>query len=172
MGCDIHIMLEYRSREPTQEGESHNWYTFSRDSINPGRDYEMFGYLAGVRVDTTPVVVPRGFPENPAWITKSRYGYFITDTGPRECGERHYCTKEKAEEWLKSGASKRIDDSYISGPDWHHVSWLTWDEFAVVLARYRLETEYIIGVEWKALTAAFKSLNETNDARIVFWFDN
>jgi hypothetical protein len=44
MGCDIHAYVE--SKKP----DSKTWWGFG-GRINPGRNYRMFGKLAGVRCD-------------------------------------------------------------------------------------------------------------------------
>jgi hypothetical protein len=57
MGCDIHAMIEYRYAK----GKA--WFV-AATALSIGRYYELFGYLAGVRDDVTPLAEPRGFPTN------------------------------------------------------------------------------------------------------------
>lgn len=73
MGCDIHMMIEYVAYG---EGDNKTWYDFG-GRIGPGRDYAMFGVLAGVRSSREPVHPLRGLPE-----TMSHEGeeYFAEDT--------------------------------------------------------------------------------------------
>lgn len=66
MGCDIHMYVEYRQRMAEHHG-SEKWYTWG-DRFNPGRNYLLFGALAGVRDDTiTPIAADRGIPEDASW---------------------------------------------------------------------------------------------------------
>jgi hypothetical protein len=58
MGCDIHMFIEYSPYEG-QGGRS--WRSMG-GRYNPGRDYDMFEVMAGVRGDAA-VFEPRGVPE-------------------------------------------------------------------------------------------------------------
>jgi hypothetical protein len=61
MGCDIHMFVEFKSYV-TQQGEQ-TWECFG-GQYNPGRDYKMFGALAGVRDGDVECPYPmRGLPE-------------------------------------------------------------------------------------------------------------
>lgn len=59
MGCDIHAHVEVKING--------KWEHYNAPYI--GRDYELFGNLAGVRRLTTPVVPPRGFPDDASEVT-------------------------------------------------------------------------------------------------------
>ena len=62
MGCDIHIMLQFNN--PAIDADY--WDTIHIGST--GRDYSLFGYIAGVRSSNDPVVEPRGKPDDiPEW---------------------------------------------------------------------------------------------------------
>ena len=68
MGCDIHVKIE---------NEEHGtWWTMLDDLAMP-RDYELFGYLAGVRCQRYPYLgPPRGLPGNSEedWALNKYYG--------------------------------------------------------------------------------------------------
>jgi len=48
MGCDIHLYIEYKSKKTEFDGYDSGWQSFGK-SINPGRNYAMFGLMANVR---------------------------------------------------------------------------------------------------------------------------
>lgn len=54
MGCDIHAHFEIKINS--------RWEHYS--SLNIERNYELFGYIAGVRGDNKPVVEPKGLPNS------------------------------------------------------------------------------------------------------------
>ncbi len=92
---------------------------------------------------------------------------FVVD---RETDGERCVSKVTAQEWIDKGWSKKIDDNYISDPDWHTPSWLTVKEYEQVLrAREEIEDYGKLDQEWYAILAAMKVLN---NARFVFWFDN
>lgn len=74
MGCDVHVMIEY---DRFNDGGK-SWWNFG-GTINPGRDYEMFGHLAGVRCEDNEHLPLRGLPENPSWDAKDYYGPEVAD---------------------------------------------------------------------------------------------
>jgi hypothetical protein len=74
VGCDIHMYAEFR-----RDGSEHWWGIGKR--WNPGRNYSLFGHLAGVRSVVDPVVEPRGFPEDAAWAARDDYHYYVAAPG-------------------------------------------------------------------------------------------
>lgn len=162
MGCDIHGYIEYEDWKDN-EGKPH----YSSFGENLGdRDYTMFGLLAGVRRGSA-IFAPRGIPENISYTVKSSFYMFVVN-GETD-GER-CVSKVTAQEWIDKGWSEKIDDDYISDPDWHTPSWLTVKEYEQVLrAREEIEDCGKLDQEWYAILAAMKVLN---NARFVFWFDS
>ncbi len=78
MGCDIHAYIEYKF--------SDCGYTevFSTGEIHFGRDYELFGLIAGVRSSSFPIFLTRGFPDSTApmpsnWYVRQKYEEFGKD---------------------------------------------------------------------------------------------
>lgn len=77
MGCDIHMAVEVRRNgkwERVLPPESawdpwlvvNGWMDDARQSWYDGRNYTLFGVLAGVRnYDVDPISKPRGFPPDP-----------------------------------------------------------------------------------------------------------
>lgn len=164
MGCDIHCYVEYSTGNPPDY-----WFSFG-GRINPGRDYDLFARLAGVRNydNVDPVIPPRGMPKgNLSWQVLEAATLFVTP-GPSDNPE--YCTRERADQWVKNGQSEYHDEamSRVTHPDWHTHGWVTPEEFATVLDR----TPHV-GVEYRALLAAMQTIaKEGNAVRLVFWFDN
>jgi hypothetical protein len=73
MGCDIHVYVEYR-----RPGQA-DWAGFG-DRVNPGRDYAVFGCLAGVRRgQPAGLVPPRGIPDDLGWSCHGDWYLYITD---------------------------------------------------------------------------------------------
>lgn len=159
MGCDIHCYIEYKSA-----GSDSRWQDFG-GRINPGRNYEIFAKLAGVRnyQELTPVAEPRGFPEDAAFAADGDHWMYVTETNGKG-----YCSPSRAESMVVSGSSryKDAEKMFVSNPDWHSHSWLTTDEYASVV-------EGTGEPEYEAVLAAMRSFEEGGaKARIVFWFDN
>ena len=88
MGCDIYLYVEHYNKE-SKRWENLSLYkksdegTFSSVDIYDGRDYELFGLLAGVRSMIAPFVLPRGVPDDMSCEVSKAYGdgqYYHTPT--------------------------------------------------------------------------------------------
>lgn len=158
MGCDIHCYIEYK------RPDSKEWSDFG-GRINPGRNYSIFAAMAGVRGNATPVVPPRGYPEDAAYAAEGDNWLYITKEKVSEAGE---CTRAQADQYVAHGMHFKDDlKQYVSHPDWHSHSWLTPDEYAKAIEGYDDEMEY------RATLAALRSFEAAGcQARLVFWFDN
>lgn len=68
MGCDIHCYIEYKP------AGSDDWSDFG-GRINPGRNYDLFAKLAGIRNydEIEPVAKPRGYPKDAAYEAEKKY---------------------------------------------------------------------------------------------------
>jgi hypothetical protein len=192
MGCDIHSYIEYRPKGLWEfNNKPHSWDNWGQ-RYYVGRNYRMFGLLAGLRSGQDALFPVRGVPRDISWHVKEDYTFSIGDS---DDGERSV-SKETAQEWLSRGYAKYWVDgdgtentNIITHPDWHSASWLTADELAAVIERYRslyYEEEVkewaAIGQKlsedrfltmWKVLYANLRTLEDTGfEARYVFWFDN
>ena len=144
MGCDIHLYIEYKSKKTEFDGYDSGWQSFGK-SINPGRNYAMFGLMANVRNcysdGKLPVLVePRSMPEDAGYTATDDNRIYISETKSED-----YVSMETAKRWVESGSSKFINDNdgnptWVTQPDWHSHSWLTTSEFENVLNKY-LELE-------------------------------
>lgn len=169
MGCDIHCYVEHRDK-----GSEH-WYGFG-GRINPGRNYQMFGLLAGVRGGTA-LVEPRGVPENMAYDARDDYWLFINRSGQPGDGET---TPERAAKYVAEDGCEYVghqtngQPNWVTHPDWHSASWLTPDEFQKASdAAAEADAPYGLSSEYYALIAAMREFEKRGeDARVVFWFDN
>ena len=158
MGCDIHCFVEYRERNHHPDD---SWMWFG-GRINPGRKYEVFGRLAGVRWNVPDALEPRGLPSDIAFPAREHAFLFIID---KETENESYVSRELAEQWIASGLCKKYGDHWITHPDWHSYSWVTPDEWEKATAGG--------GREYAALLAAMRSLESSGcEVRVVFWFDN
>lgn len=218
MGCDIHCYVQYRHTRASRErqrlamepmlrdlygsvglslprmkhkdAEPERWQDFG-GRINPGRNYHLFGRMAGVRGDGPPVVAPRGIPDDLAWYAKAdwwlRIDYLGTGDGEGECTPadaeryaRHGRTRGSFEPYIRTtreggvtvstvvGAEHRGKPTHVEHPDWHTPSWLTSGELAVAIADDPEQEP-----EYRALLAAMRQFEaDEYEVRLVFWFDN
>jgi hypothetical protein len=148
--------------------------------INPGRNYGMFGILAGVRCSIPNSFEAKGIPTHDiSYQCKDDLYLTITEDGKGD-GET---TLERALDWNKHYGSKLLysnEKPYrVLHPDWHSHSWLTVKELANAYRMYSAlhKKEWgaaSVPVEYKAILAAMKSIEKTGEyeAEVVFWFDN
>lgn len=142
MGCDIHTFLEY-SDFTGQDGEPY-WQCMG-GQFNTGRDYRMFGLLAGVRGGTA-LIGPRGIPEGK--VSYQVEDYMRVRIGSKEEVENSYeggvVTLETAQSWTTGHYGETIINDRqgkpwrVTNPDLHSHSWLTAGELRYVLAYYAL----------------------------------
>ena len=144
MGCDIHLVLEYRRREekvhkieipdggePITWTEKREWMwcdilpQFS-DGTWGDRIYGMFAALAGVRdYHDRKLMEPRGIPSDITYTTLRRYADKVVpddDFKTREEGDmdKGYMSESDAKDYVERGLSEYIEyydkrNSYISG---------------------------------------------------------
>jgi hypothetical protein len=140
------LYIEYKSKKTEFDGYDSGWQSFGK-SINPGRNYAMFGLMANVRNcysdGKLPVLVePRGMPDDVGYYVKDESQIYISETILE--GE-HIVTMETANRWVESGSSKFVNNqegkpTWVTDPDAHSHSWLTTSEFETIINNY-LELE-------------------------------
>lgn len=145
MGVDIHTALQVK-----QQGR---WETIATN-IYDGRNYALFGVLAGVRGQEEPIVEPRGYPKG--FMVDEDNGHPIAD----EAG---------------------FMDTYWMGNFGH--SWLTLEEINDRRERDTYDNEggeekfdYFIGLRYivsKMIVLAYDQgyVDNFEDVRLVFGFD-
>jgi hypothetical protein len=161
MGCDIHGYVEERS------GDS--WWLFS-GRLSLGRDYRMFGLLAGVREGGPPIVAPRGFPLDASYGLKDEFHLHVTESACGWGGCR-VTTLKNADAWVKQGLSRYVTDDArsVTDPDWHTPSWLTLEELLWAISKYEGVAGERLSQGWLAVAGMMRHLP---GSRFVFWFDN
>ena len=173
MGCDIHMYVEFQSAKKDYK----YWESFG-GRINPGRNYVLFGKIAGVRGGRE-LFAPRGLPKDLGFYSQEDSRFFIVDE-PDESGE--YVTLEQAKKYEQYGSTiieQNGKPTWVTHPDWHGHTWLTPDELSecYVAAVDQLNREWGPGSdlcdEYHALLAAMRCLESRNNSvRVVIWFDN
>jgi hypothetical protein len=159
MGCDIHCYIEYK--------ETYGWVSFG-ERINPGRNYHLFGRIAGVRDPSEELVVPpRGRPDDLGFRSRDDAWLYVPP-GPGDFVVEGWADPEDAKRWVAEGLSTFSPDGrYVSHPDHHTHTWLTPDEFA------RAIEGDVHALEYRAMLAAMRSLEaDGKQVRVVIWFDN
>jgi len=165
MGCDIHAYLEIENPNDRVE---------SIGRVRLGRDYVLFGLMAGVRGDTV-LFEPRGLPKNIGWDVERDNWLYVIDED--EVGEEGCCSREQAESWLSCGSTYKDERKMqISDPDAHSHSFLYTNEMILVVDRLEALSKkegYRPYVAVYAVVAAMKEIDKRgNKARLTFWFDN
>lgn len=175
MGADIHCYIEHgrRRKDHDGEGEKVHWSSFNYSGLNPGRHYEIFGALAGVRCSENQMFELRGLPDDVSYGAASdNQLYVVADDDPSAEHEK-FASRSNAESWVNSSwGSRWVNDekTIVTHPDWHSHSWLTPAEWRQVI---EAEYPYAPDDEYFALAAAMEELEQRgNEVRIVFWFDN
>lgn len=142
MGCDIHAVIEHYNAE---DATSFPATAFSSE-IGFGRDYSLFGFLAGVRSMTRDFIPPRGIPASPAISWDSEASLFLT-VQDASCGNflNHRLILRSEFEELRGSHPELIvkqnsfGETLIQNPSWHSISWLTLPELYAVRKRYLLD---------------------------------
>jgi len=176
MGCDIHLYLEY-SGEPT-EGRKRYWSGLG-GRINPGRDYDLFAKIAGVRDysddGAKKMFEPRGSPDDMGWAAADDDRLRVIPDG--EDADDREVNRSRAEGWIKHGSrwialDEERPEYWVSDPDNHSHTWLTPAEFRSVLEAPRPDGWGIDEEYWAVLAAAEELERRGRTARFVIWFDN
>lgn len=167
MGCDIHCYIEYSNKSY----EDKIFWSGFGGRINPGRNYALFGILAGVRGSIEPRVPLRGRPDDMGYdASGDAWVYVVTD---EEISDEYWMGRSKAERYVENGYCEWRDEShkFVSNPDWHSYGWLTTAEWRDCVQDDRLQ--WPAQVEYFAMCGAMDELERRGyPARVVFWFDN
>ena len=177
MGCDIHMVMEYRA-VPGAEDQAPWWWSFG-GVCNPGRDYQLFNRLAGVRGPEDGALIPtRGLPD--AFSSAVHHEVLLAiksvpSGGGQVDWEHRMVDRETARAWIDSGSSQPVrvgDRDYVTHPDYHSFSWLTLGEYAGVLLDLHAKGEQLAPSYWAVQAALATFADRGFEARVVFWFDN
>lgn len=151
MGADIHLYVEHYNKESKRWDSLSLYKKSSEDKFSPvdiydGRDYELFGLLAGVRSMIAPFVLPRGVPDDMSCEVSKAYGdgqYYHTPTWY---------------DWCELQTYERIFDNEYDDED---------DTNSLCKRLYG----FINDIE-KVLNAYDIYCPKPGDIRIVMWFDS
>jgi len=179
MGCDIHAYIEHYSKKDLLTGKCFVDSYCGR--INFGRDYLMFGLLAGVRSLEAPVVPTRGLPTNPPLSWECATEYYL-----RVVGDEEYETAKRdllGQRLISKSKLDQVNTSYYGGklqpdsqnmipdPDYHSITWLTLDELIMVRKRYLLEYiqfyDELSGISNKKKKELIKFINDTDEKNLM-----
>lgn len=154
MGCDIHLHQEVLIKG--------RWQHYAERTI--GRDYELFGRMAGVRGSTeVPISLPKGAPQKMTLITRLDL--------EKQCeGCAHNIS------WFKASEIRRLEDWYLKRKDAQNPlyddeepppRWMRWDEmfgfvFGQGWADHLRDRSYVQRLEYLGI----------EDVRWIFWFDS
>jgi hypothetical protein len=164
MGCDIHIFLE------TKHKDRSHWYSFTREPINPGRNYKLFTVLSNVRGQCDEPLSTPGWPKDTSWSVNH---WNFLQISKSEVPQEREVSKERAEQWVKDKASKYIYDRYgnpagVTHPNWHSHGHCDVATMAKALRKAKESYPY-----WKALLAAARVFEKDDyDVRFLFAYDN
>lgn len=176
MGCDIHCYIEQ---------EKDGW-AMSIGEIFPGRDYDMFELLAGVRCynENSAVFPPRGIPKKLGWQADEAFHIHVLDDDISENDKKlisqwseNYCTPESAKRWVAEGCSKYANEqkNMITHPDWHTPSFLYTHELDQIIKTYKQKHNKRNPLHYIGILKMMKELDKASTgakARLTFWFDN
>lgn len=176
MGCDIHIRLEminkkgeykpldyYEVREDwVDEEDNIPTHPFYVKDIYDGRDYELFGLLAGVRSNyPEPIAEPRGIPNSANHFIKEEYEFdkkWIHTPTWLTLGELRKCWYEHK------------DDEILDEDGWHNVYIRLLDGIIKPFERRVAEYKYLFYESDAQLEEECRKYWDS--ARMVFWFDS
>ena len=205
MGCDIHLYIEFRHKpRPGEEPVPVHLVTpAGMEIIRPrpwaswgsrlymGRDYDWFGFLAGVRTGGPPVVEPRGMPMDLGWealgdctMAVRKPGDDCNCAGTVSLANAQKYVANRYSQWYEEPDPEEMPDivsddrgcilhrkkyGRVTHPDWHSATWLTVPEFEKSLRLVKGGD-----ITCQAALAVLKTLAKATawDVRAVIWFDN
>ena len=171
MGCDIHLHLEYCVYGTPTDGSPKYWSYMGE--LHPGRNYDVFAGMAGVRGHFDYTVEPKGYPEDISWWTASEI--FKVVVADEDVEWDHHVGKTQADQYVNLRWSVPVKvgqelTKYITNPTYHTPSWLSTEEYGSVIRRVGKENA---GVGFVGILAMMESMaNAGVECRLVFAFDN
>lgn len=166
MGCDIHAYIEYYSKRDLITQNNSTFVRAFSGELEFGRNYTLFGLMAGVRSYLKPLFSPRGLPKNPglSFVCQGELYYFVYDD-PAEKESRFYhrnrISRIEAEHLINSGRTEYINSekTKIICPDIHSATYFTLPELLSIRKCYLLEIiEYHSQMGWHKITKQKKDL--------------
>lgn len=191
IGCDCHIHCEYKDEAGWHNCDNHIWddvtnkYEF--EDIYWGRNYDLFGVLAGVRSNEFPMIdSPRGLPKDISPKTKE-----YADEWKGDGHSYSYLTLKELIGWKKKMKKKwkkllKKHNNEVNGEDSYYGKYIaeqeidSWgDNWTKITYEYEHQVlNYLIKllkIKMNNYIFCFKKedyYNKGDDFRIVFWFDS
>lgn len=176
MGCDIHAYIEYY-----KTNDSDNWVdVFSDGEISLGRNYLLFGCMAGVRhLSVTPVAANRGLPTNPelSWWVNRKYHLRVVEDQYKNDFDENIITRSELEQLstqslLSFDYRKEVftkdNVEFIKNPDYHSTTWLNLHEMMKVRKLYLMEQiEYWSELSNKKRKELIKFISDTSEFELM-----
>jgi hypothetical protein len=197
MGADIQCYAEKRSLSVGGWELIKNFNSFpfgDNDAVYRSRDYDIFSVLANVRNQNNiiPISKPRGLPADISDEAMKKFCICIEEENLKDLGyEYSWVTSEKIDQWLETGYSRHVvieNRNYITDPDLHSYSWLTFKEiydypyWNELLERPWVDSPQYSKSEFAAINRDLLDLldqicslypeNDLEDFRLVFAFDS
>lgn len=179
MGCDIHAYIEVKNPD-TDGWEFLSLYKKADGEVKPidfydGRDYILFGKLAGVRaIGVDPIAPRRGLPESLSEEVKTFYnegeGYFHSETW-------YDFAELRAAAGYNQEMYKHLFDEivgYFEGLDADAIT--DTEEYITEMLREERDNmerlrEFVADIE-RVLDAYWFFNTDPGQIRIIMWFDN
>lgn len=165
MGTDIHLYVEHYNKESKRWDSLSLYKKSSEDKFSPvdiydGRDYELFGLLAGVRSMIDPFVFPRGVPDDMSCEVSKAYGdgqYYHAPTWYDYCELQAY--NKRMSQFIPRDEEKEFDDD------------VEYDDEDDTISLCERLNDFMNDIE-KVLNAYDIYYPKPGDIRIVMWFDS
>lgn len=114
---------------------------------------------------------PKGIPSGLCSRTGYEYHLWVRDDDDEH--ERGSCSLSNAESWVESGSSEWVNDekTSVTNPDWHTPSWLSTEEVATVIDRYKAVNEALVPGARKEFDEMVQRAKARNSDHIPDWKD-
>ena len=182
MGCDIHIHCEYKKNDTWYNCDNFVWNddtkVYEFEDIYWGRNYDLFGILAGVRSREFPIIdIPRGLPNNISAKTKE-----FAEMWEGYAHSHSYITMKELIKWKDKQTRKwkrlKKNHKIVKKSDNYYGDYIIDDNDGVVFKEEHHMLDYLIQllkVKMGNYIYCFEEddyYDKGDDFRIVFWFDN
>lgn len=186
MGADIHAYIEFYSEEDYVRNPSLCYvHCFSHGELDFGRNYTLFGLLAGVRSMNGPVYSVRGIPDTPplSYTCSNEYYITVVDAEPKIqdyyqnfMHPRRWVTREKAEKLVHENSCgygrkleyKDASKKELQDPSYHSATHLTVDELCLIRKHYLLEViEFQSELNRKNKKQLFDFISSKNEIELL-----
>lgn len=148
MGADIHAYVESYSKSDYTNTPGRCYVDYFSGELNFGRNYTLFGLIAGVRSMNGPIYPVRGIPTAPGLSFGCEYDLYV-NVVEREEDLRNGCMfscsrsilRTEAENWITSHHANYVnaEKTKISNPSYHSMTYLSLEELSNVRKQYLLE---------------------------------